>query len=59
MQMLLLIFVCEKIKYVDTGGGGVKKQSNFADVLYGWPLTLIYFNILFSHPGFIKKTVEP
>ena len=25
------------------GGGGVKKRSNFADVLYGWPLSVLSF----------------
>ena len=26
------------------GGGGVKKRSNFADVLYGWPLNNNFLN---------------
>ena len=41
MRKLLLIFTCKRPKLADTGGGGVKKRSNFADILYGWPLTNI------------------
>ena len=26
---------------MDTGGGGVKKRLNFADVLYRWPLIFV------------------
>ena len=41
MRTLLLIFTCKRPKYADTGRRGVKKRSNFSDVLYGWPLTFI------------------
>ena len=38
MMTQLLIFTCKRSNFADTGGGGVKKWRNFADVLYGCPL---------------------
>ena len=39
------------------GGGGVKKRSNFSDVLYGWPLrythTLVSIHLKFWYMCYI------
>ena len=46
MRTLQLIFARKSSKYADTGGGvGVKKRLNFADVLYGWPLTKEFYEL--------------
>ena len=34
-------FACKRPNFANVGGGGEKWQ-NFADVLYGWPLTLTH-----------------
>ena len=52
MRTLLLIFACKRPKSADTGGGGVKKRSIFADVFHGWPLSTFAMYVVFGYPLF-------